>query len=185
MGIFDVPVVLTGVNRSIKSIYVERVVNASTRRMMLQKKIGSGLDPELFRQMFKDCKAGHAGFRDGRTLLVTVMNPEPKHNQVYREAGALLDWGFKAGATAKPVGTLVPPLSKVKAASASPKPAASAHPKRVDASATSSSSSSHGLWTAAGITLGTALVLAVVVAVVRRRRPLPTTGPGRRRRRKR
>jgi D-alanyl-D-alanine carboxypeptidase (penicillin-binding protein 5/6) len=118
--------------------------------------------------------------RGGRTLLVTVMNPEPGHNQVYREAGALLDWGFKAAATAKPVGTLVPPLSKVKA-SASATPRASAGPKRIDASA-STSSSSHGLWTAAGITLGTALVLAVVITVVRRRRPLPA-GTGRRRKR--
>ncbi|WP_329175393.1 D-alanyl-D-alanine carboxypeptidase family protein [Streptomyces sp. NBC_01477] len=114
--------------------------------------------------------------RDGRTLLVTVMNPEPKHNQVYREAGALLDWGFKAAATAKPVGTLVPPLSQVKAsASAAPQPSGTGG-KRIDASASASASSSHGLWTAAGVTLGTALVLAVVVTVIRRRRPLPAGG---------
>ena len=37
--------------------------------------------------------------RDGRTLLVTVMNPEPRAQQVYREAAALLDWGFTAAAT--------------------------------------------------------------------------------------
>jgi D-alanyl-D-alanine carboxypeptidase (penicillin-binding protein 5/6) len=126
--------------------------------------------------------------RNGRTLLVTVMNPAPGHNTVYREAGALLDWGFKAAPTAKPVGTLVPPLSQVKAsASATPKPAAG-DAKRIDASAsTSSSSSSGGLWTAAGITVGTALVLAVVITVIRRRRPLPgaapARGPGHRRRR--
>jgi D-alanyl-D-alanine carboxypeptidase (penicillin-binding protein 5/6) len=130
--------------------------------------------------------------RGGRTLLVTVMNPEPGHNTVYREAGALLDWGFAAGATAKPVGTLVPPLSQVKVpASATPEPTGPAA-KRIDASAsTSSSSSSSGLWTAVAITLGTALILAVVVTVVRRRRPLPGAvpdggsrrAPGRRRRR--
>ncbi|MFC5764214.1 D-alanyl-D-alanine carboxypeptidase family protein [Actinacidiphila bryophytorum] len=129
--------------------------------------------------------------RNGRKLLVTVMNPAPGHNNVYREAAALLDWGFAAAPTAKPVGTLVPPLSAVKAsASATPRPGASA-PKRIDASASTSSSSSSGLWTAAGITLGTALVLAVVIAVVRRRRPLPgavpsagrSAGRGRRRRR--
>jgi D-alanyl-D-alanine carboxypeptidase (penicillin-binding protein 5/6) len=129
--------------------------------------------------------------RNGRKLLVTVMNPEPGHNNVYREAAALLDWGFAAAPTAKPVGTLVPPLSAVKAsASATPRPNTSA-PKRIDASASTSSSSSSGLWTAAGVTLGTALVLAVVIAVVRRRRPLPgavpssgrSGGRGRRRRR--
>lgn len=127
--------------------------------------------------------------RNGRKLLVTVMNPEPGHNTVYREAAALLDWGFQAATTAKPVGTLVPPLSAVRAsASATPEPNASAA-KRVDASASTSSSSSSGLWTAAGITVATALVLAVVVAVIRRRRPLPgavpsrSRGRGRRRRR--
>ncbi|WP_407648671.1 D-alanyl-D-alanine carboxypeptidase family protein [Actinacidiphila epipremni] len=113
--------------------------------------------------------------RDGRTLLVTVMNPEPKHNQVYREAAALLDWGFKAAPTARPVGTLVPPLSKVKA-SAPATPSATAPQKHVDASATTTSSSG-GMWTAAGIALATVLVLGVVVAVVRHRRPLPTDSP--------
>jgi D-alanyl-D-alanine carboxypeptidase (penicillin-binding protein 5/6) len=114
--------------------------------------------------------------RGGRTLLVTVMNPEPKHNQVYREAAALLDWGFKAAPTARPVGTLVPPLSKVKA-SASATPSASAAPEHVGASASATSSSSGGIWTAAGIALGTVLVLAVVIAVIRRRRPLPAALP--------
>ncbi|SHK64703.1 D-alanyl-D-alanine carboxypeptidase (penicillin-binding protein 5/6) [Actinacidiphila paucisporea] len=113
--------------------------------------------------------------RGGRKLLVTVMNPAPGHNNVYREAGALLDWGFAADATAKPVGTLVPPLSQVKA-SASPVPTSSAA-KRIDASTSTSSSSSSGLWTAAGITAGTALLLAVVIAVIRRRRPLPGIVP--------
>lgn len=126
--------------------------------------------------------------RNGRTLLVTVMNPEHGHNEVYREAGALLDWGFKAATTAKPVGTLVPPLSQVKSsASPTPKPGAAPKPgagpaKRVDASAdTSSSPSSSGRWTAVGVAVGTVLILAVVVAVVRRRRPLPGA-PGHRRR---
>ncbi|WSR62554.1 D-alanyl-D-alanine carboxypeptidase [Streptomyces sp. NBC_01198] len=119
--------------------------------------------------------------RNGRKLLVTVMNPQPGHNEVYREAGALLDWGFKAGAKARPVGTLVPPLSAVKAAaSATPKPGGD-RGKRVNASAsTSSSSSSAGLWTAVGVTVGTALLLAVVITVIRRRRPLPADGTGRR-----
>lgn len=116
--------------------------------------------------------------RAGRTLLVTVMNPEPKHNQVYREAAALLDWGFKAAPTARPVGTLVPPLSKVRA-SASAAPATSGAGRHVDASASATSSSSAGIWTAAGIALGTVVVLGVVVAVVRRRRPLPAAGPRR------
>jgi 4-hydroxy-tetrahydrodipicolinate reductase len=63
------PVCLTGVSRSVESIYVERVVNASTRRMQLQKKVGSGMDPEQFRQLFRIGRAGHAGFRESAALI--------------------------------------------------------------------------------------------------------------------
>jgi 2,4-diaminopentanoate dehydrogenase len=63
------PVCLTGVSRSIESIYVERVVNASTRRMQLQKKVGSGMSPEQFRELFRIGRAGHAGFRESAALI--------------------------------------------------------------------------------------------------------------------
>ncbi len=63
------PVCLTGVSRSVDSIYAERVVNASTRRMQLQKKVGSGMDPEHFRELFRAGKAGHAGFRESAALI--------------------------------------------------------------------------------------------------------------------
>jgi D-alanyl-D-alanine carboxypeptidase (penicillin-binding protein 5/6) len=111
--------------------------------------------------------------RGGRTLLVTVLAPAADHhNLVYREAGALLDWGFKAAPTAKPVGTLVPPLSKL------PHPApgatAKAPPGTGPATASvSSGSSGDGLWTALGVAGGALAALAAVVIVVRRRRPLP------------
>ncbi|MEV6005393.1 D-alanyl-D-alanine carboxypeptidase [Streptomyces sp. NPDC051976] len=112
--------------------------------------------------------------RGGRTLLVTVMTPAPQHNLVYREAASLLDWGFKAAPSVKPVGTLVPPLSKVPHT----KPTAAQGPGGKDqASATSGGSSSGGLLTAAGIAAGTVLLLGLVVMVVRRRRPLPGGSP--------
>ncbi|MFG2206477.1 D-alanyl-D-alanine carboxypeptidase family protein [Streptomyces sp. NPDC048638] len=48
-----------------------------------------------------------AARRDGRTLLVTVMNPQSgENNAVYKEAGALLDWGFDSAAKARPIDTL-------------------------------------------------------------------------------
>ncbi|MFI1097021.1 D-alanyl-D-alanine carboxypeptidase family protein [Streptomyces sp. NPDC020917] len=111
--------------------------------------------------------------RGGRTLLVTVMNPaHTEHNLVYREAAELLDWGFKAGPTVQPVGTLVPPLSKLPHQSATPSPGRSTSPP-LKAAASTSASGSGGMWTAAGIAVGTAALLAVVIIVVRRRRPLP------------
>ncbi|GCD41353.1 D-alanyl-D-alanine carboxypeptidase family protein [Streptomyces paromomycinus] len=49
-----------------------------------------------------------AARRGGRTLLVTVLNPQSgASNAVYHEAGSLLDWGFRAAGKARPVGSLV------------------------------------------------------------------------------
>lgn len=55
--------------------------------------------------------AGHtlvaAARRDGRTLVVTVMNPrEGGGHAVYEEARELLDWGFAAAGRVDPVGSL-------------------------------------------------------------------------------
>ncbi|MER7721374.1 serine hydrolase [Streptomyces flaveolus] len=50
-----------------------------------------------------------AARRDGRTLVVTVMNPqEGGGHAVYEEARALLDWGFGAAGRVDPVGSLLP-----------------------------------------------------------------------------
>jgi len=67
------PICLTGVNRRVDSIYVERVVNASTRRQPLQAKIGSGQAPDDFRARFASGKAGHAGFQQSLALLAHSM----------------------------------------------------------------------------------------------------------------
>ena len=67
------PICLTGVTRRVDSIYVERVVNASTRRQPLQAKIGSGQAPDDFRAKFKAGKAGHAGFQQSLALLAHSM----------------------------------------------------------------------------------------------------------------
>ncbi|MCH0562301.1 D-alanyl-D-alanine carboxypeptidase [Streptomyces sp. MUM 136J] len=48
-----------------------------------------------------------AARRDGRTLVVTVMNPQKGGGfTVYEEARALLDWGFAADGLVDPVGSL-------------------------------------------------------------------------------
>jgi hypothetical protein len=67
------PICLTGVSREVQSIYVERVVNASTRRQPLQAKIGSGQNPDDFRAKFAAGKAGHAGFQQSIALLAHAM----------------------------------------------------------------------------------------------------------------
>ncbi|MGW1883880.1 D-alanyl-D-alanine carboxypeptidase family protein [Streptomyces sp. NPDC001970] len=51
-----------------------------------------------------------AARRDGRTVLVTVMNPQSGDGRaVYEEARSLLDWGFDAAEHVRPVGSLGPP----------------------------------------------------------------------------
>ncbi len=63
------PICLTGVSRHVRAIHVQRVVNASTRRAPLQRKIGSGLPPAEFRRLFKQGKAGHAGLQESLALI--------------------------------------------------------------------------------------------------------------------
>ena len=67
------PVCITGVSRTVEHIYCERVVNATTRRQPLQKKIGSGMDPDEMRRLFKEGKAGHAGFLESLALVGHAM----------------------------------------------------------------------------------------------------------------
>jgi hypothetical protein len=64
-----IPVCLTGVCREVRAIHVQRVVNATTRRGPLQKKIGSGLRPAEFERLFAEGKAGHAGLKDSAALI--------------------------------------------------------------------------------------------------------------------
>src|SRR5437016_6503743 len=63
------PVCLTGVSRDVQAVHVQRVVNASTRRESLQRKIGSGLPPQEFRRRLKEGKAGHAGLKESLALV--------------------------------------------------------------------------------------------------------------------
>lgn len=72
-------------------------------------------------------KAGNtliaAARRGGRTLVVTVLNPQDDTpGSVYEEARSLLDWGFGAAGRVRPVGSLEPPVAAGPPASASHRP---------------------------------------------------------------
>jgi 4-hydroxy-tetrahydrodipicolinate reductase len=64
-----IPVCLTGVCREVRAVHVQRVVNATTRRGPLQRKIGSGLEPAVFERLFAEGKAGHAGLKESAALI--------------------------------------------------------------------------------------------------------------------
>ncbi|HWH72116.1 MAG TPA: hypothetical protein VNT26_22325 [Candidatus Sulfotelmatobacter sp.] len=63
------PLCMTGVSREVRAVHIQRVVNASTRREPLQRKIGSGLPPKEFRRRFRAGQAGHAGLQESLALI--------------------------------------------------------------------------------------------------------------------
>nr|WP_079057592.1 serine hydrolase [Streptomyces cellostaticus] len=70
-----------------------------------------------------------AARRGGRTLVVTVMNPQAGGGfTVYDEARELLDWGFEAAGLVDPVGSLDALRARSKSASAGVPVAAAASP---------------------------------------------------------
>ena len=122
--------------------------------------------------------------RGGKVLLVTVMNPEKdEHNEVYKEAAKILDWGFQAAGKVQPVGELVAPKN---AAQASAQPGATASGEaggdtagtKPTASSTAAVSTadedgSSGVGIALAIVGGLLVLLAGGVFLVNRRWPLP------------
>lgn len=124
--------------------------------------------------------------RDGRVLLVTVMNPSSDvGHAVYKEAASLLDWGFAASGKVTPVGELVPPKSADTGsgtdsgsdtgtgAGKGPQAAAGAKPQKTAAKAAAADAPSDGIGIALAVVGGVLVVLAAGVFLVNRRWPLP------------
>ncbi|MFC3407814.1 D-alanyl-D-alanine carboxypeptidase family protein [Streptomyces lusitanus] len=117
--------------------------------------------------------------RDGKVLLVTVMNPQKKEsNEVYKETARLFDWGFAAAGKVEPVGELVPPKS-VADATAAPGPSASPGQAGGTGAGSQPVASAHtgggadGMGVALGVTGGVLVLLAGGAFLVNRRWPLP------------
>ncbi len=79
------PLCLTGVSRAIRAIHIQRVVNASTRRESLQRKIGSGLAPADFRPLLENGDAGHAGLGESLALIAHGLGWTVEHTSEDRE----------------------------------------------------------------------------------------------------
>ncbi|MFJ9028503.1 D-alanyl-D-alanine carboxypeptidase family protein [Streptomyces sp. NPDC102274] len=115
--------------------------------------------------------------RDGRVLLVTVMNPSSTEGQaVYQETARLLDWGFSAAGKVTPVGELVPPKSA--RTNASPSPSAVGADSAGTASepaklAAANGEGTGGVGTALALVGGVLVVLGGAVFLINRRWPLP------------
>ncbi|WP_030994093.1 MULTISPECIES: D-alanyl-D-alanine carboxypeptidase family protein [unclassified Streptomyces] len=112
--------------------------------------------------------------RGGRVLLVTVMNPENgAHNEVYKEAAKLLDWGFSAAGKATPVGELVAPVGAESEGSGSGTPTAAPAPSAEPVAVSAVRGGSGGMGVALGMAGGLLVLLAAGVWLVNRRWPLP------------
>lgn len=157
-----------------------------------------GIDPYKGIAGVKNGYTTHAGNtftgiaeRNGRVLLVTVMNPSSDvSHAVYKEAASLLDWGFAASGKVTPVGELVPPKSADTGTGSGTDdgteestgvvtgkgPQAAAGSNRATGGAkvaAPASSSSGGMGIALAIVGGVLVVLAAGVFLVNRRWPLP------------
>ena len=82
------PVFMTAVSREVRAVHIRRVVNASTRRGPLQKKIGSGQPPATFRRLLAQGRAGHAGLRESLALIAHCL--EWRLTQVAETAEAVV-----------------------------------------------------------------------------------------------
>ncbi|MFB7371543.1 D-alanyl-D-alanine carboxypeptidase family protein [Streptomyces sp. NPDC056222] len=116
--------------------------------------------------------------RNGKVLLVTVMNPSSKEQHaVYMETARLLDWGFAASGKVTPVGQLVPPRSARTNQGAgndgsTPAPGKNA-PGTGAAESSAAGGRAGGVGVALGVVGGVLVVLAGAVFLVNRRWPLP------------
>jgi len=63
------PLFLTAVCQDVAEIHVERIVDAGTRRYPLQKKIGAGMTPEVFRAKVEEKALGHVGIEESLILV--------------------------------------------------------------------------------------------------------------------
>jgi serine-type D-Ala-D-Ala carboxypeptidase (penicillin-binding protein 5/6) len=146
-----------------------------------------GVDPYKGIAGVKNGYTSHAGNtftgvaeRDGKVLLVTVMNPSSDETHaVYKEAASLLDWGFQASGKVTPVGELVPPKS-ADIGSGKGAPAAQGkdegkgeHGPEKGRKAAAADAGSGGVGIALGIVGGVLVLLAGGVFLVNRRWPLP------------
>ena len=68
------PVVVTSVMTEVRRVTLTRVVDATTRRGPLQKKIGSGLTPETFERLAHLGKIGHVGLVESVALIAHCLN---------------------------------------------------------------------------------------------------------------
>jgi 4-hydroxy-tetrahydrodipicolinate reductase len=67
------PIALSGVCERVEKIHVDRIQDASIRRLPFQKKIGAGLTREQFMEKVKDGSVRHVGLAESITMIADAM----------------------------------------------------------------------------------------------------------------
>jgi len=70
----SLPIFLTGICQQVKSVSVTRMMYSGTRRPSYQKKIGTGMSPEIFSQMIREKKiTGHVGLVESIAMIASAL----------------------------------------------------------------------------------------------------------------
>ncbi|MCL4458304.1 MAG: dihydrodipicolinate reductase [Chloroflexi bacterium] len=67
------PIFLSGVCREVRRIWVRRIVDASLRRLPLQKKIGAGLSVAQFQRRVAERAVRHVGLRESMMMVADAL----------------------------------------------------------------------------------------------------------------
>ena len=67
-------ITLTGVCQEVKSIRIERVIDAAKRRIPFQRKIGAGLTVEEFKEKMKNKTIGHIGLKQSIAMIANALS---------------------------------------------------------------------------------------------------------------
>jgi 4-hydroxy-tetrahydrodipicolinate reductase len=67
------PIALTGACQSVTQVSVTRIVDASRRRLQLQRKIGAGLSPEEFQRLVQERKVRHVGLEESIRMIASAL----------------------------------------------------------------------------------------------------------------
>lgn len=76
------PVVLSSMVGEVRKVRVVRVVDALTRRIPLQRKIGSTMTVEKFKSLAEDGKIGHMGIGESVVMLAQGLGHHPMQSDV-------------------------------------------------------------------------------------------------------
>ena len=71
------PLFLGGLCQSVERVDVERVLDATKRRGPFQRKIGSGLSPEEFRETARAGRLGHVGLEESLDMILDSLGWKP------------------------------------------------------------------------------------------------------------